>query len=519
MDLAPLTLFALLAAAWRWKVAEGEAPEVNRLRTMLSDGKLIHPFRSGDSTVANFRDLAEACAQCCGVSVDDDSTTSVKHRIVDELTQLLGGTKRSHVILILCDGMGNNILDRHLKDKAAILHRFNRPNMLRSVFPSTTPAALTTLATAQWPGQHGAPGWDLRQVQGCEYPGEPQDTVQLRVLASKITDVRTGQPVNYKSLDDVFLAKPWARSVRGEKRPLRQMVYINAYNGEEFPSWYQGLEKKASDATEFSSWQMGGDGDPFQATKIGETAKETLGAPEGSTKAIEYFASGIDAALSAIADAESQGRKSFIYLYTAHPDKHMHALGTDHQEVGAVVKGVNKHVERLWDTLSDRKSLLTAHDKDVKPEDSSSPIDAAVVVTADHGHVTVKPDEMIVLPETIVDCLEYANIGVFGKGRHAYLHCKSGLQSVLRDRWRSNQKLNHEFLLLTIEEASAHGLFGPEAPLLRTRPRLGDFVAIATTHATLVSPNEFESHADCCCGAHGSLLPEEMRIPFIFMKR
>jgi hypothetical protein len=250
---------------------------------------------------------------------------------------------------------------------------------------------------------------------------------------------------------------------------------------------------------------------PFAAVRILETAQETLGEPEGSKAAIRYFADGVDAALSTIETMEALNQKSFQYLYTAHPDKHMHALGTDHVEVAAVVRGINDEVERLCNTLIVGQTNGTddaAH--------RNAPIDVTVVVTADHGHITVTPDEMIQLPAGIIECLEYANIGVHGKGRHAYLHCKSGLQMVLRERWRASKSLAKDFLLLTIEEAAEHGLFGPhKAPLFQVRPRLGDYVAIATSRSTLVTAKEDNYHCVHCQGAHGSLLPEEMKIPFV----
>mmetsp|Transcript_33097 Transcript_33097/g.54659 ORF Transcript_33097/g.54659 Transcript_33097/m.54659 type:complete len:576 (+) Transcript_33097:96-1823(+) len=563
-----LFAFALLAAAWRWKEQEQQgpseeeaslAPEVMRLRQLLSTEELIHPFlRASDdgstttTTVANFCDLASACATCCGVSPSADARiaggSESSKAIRKELVDLMGGTRRQHIILILCDGLGNNIINQHLPPQA-FLRKYNQPKKLRAVFPSTTPAALTTLATAQWPGQHGVPGWDLREVMGCDYPGDPvADTVQLRVLAPKITNLRTGAPTTYPSIDDVFVAKPWARAIR-QNRALRRMMYINAYNGDEFPSWYQGTttaagtdnqeesheNRTASVTTDFSAWQMAGsnddptddvttrtyDGrDPFEAVKIHETAQETLGEPEGSKAAIQFFADGVDASLSAIANVQELGQKSFHYIYTAHPDKHMHALGTNHPEVAAVVQGINDQVERLCHSLSNRSTFLQKYGKNNgaagDSEDSSSAMDVSIIITADHGHITVSPDEMIQLPSNVIECLEYANIGVHGKGRHGYLHCKSGLQTALRERWRSHKELSDAFLLLTIEEAAEHGLFGPhQSPLLQVRPRLGDYVAIATTGATLVSPKEHEAHTHHCQGAHGSLLPEEMKIPFI----
>ena len=138
-------------------------------------------------------------------------------------------------------------------------------------------------------------------------------------------------------------------------------------------------------------------------------------------------------------------------------------------------------------------------------------IDATVVVTADHGHVTVHPQDMIALPGCILELLEYACIGVHGKGRHAYLH--------LQRRRHSIDELHQHFLLLTIDEAIENGLFGPKSMRMKVRPRLGDFVAISIDRKTLVTPSEEEQFCKGCkCqGAHGSLLPEEMLIPFILL--
>jgi len=110
-------------------------------------------------------------------------------------------------------------------------------------------------------------------------------------------------------------------------------------------------------------------------------------------------------------------------LYTAHPDKHMHALGVEHEEVGNVVRGLEREVERFWRVLGDREALVSGR-YDLVGRDGLGPgpgsgecsrLDAAVVVTADHGHVTVRADEMVPLPREILDLLEYACIGVHGK--------------------------------------------------------------------------------------------------------
>ena len=162
-----------------------------------------------DDVRDNFVDLAAALCICCGASPPDDSgngssdvnnnsasffqrscaSNSINTNIEEvikrrrlHLASEIGGTtrdddgnetiiyERRHIILILCDGMGNSILRDALlgeedalstdqstsaEERSSFFVRNNQQSRLRAVFPSTTPAALTTLATASWPGRHG----------------------------------------------------------------------------------------------------------------------------------------------------------------------------------------------------------------------------------------------------------------------------------------------------------------------------------------------------------------------------
>jgi len=559
-----------------------------------------------DDVRDNFVDLAASLSICCGVSppnnsASEDDSSFLQNFVSNEhlerevqlrrlrLASEIGGNtvkdddddnensnnnvyERRHIVLILCDGMGNSILQNTLSgdpsssssssdtSMSSFFMRNNQPSRLRAVFPSTTPAALTTLATAAWPGRHGMPGWNLRDKKGCDFPGS-QDAaasqpVQLLVLSDHIRDARSGKhasEMGFESWDDVFLEVPWARKLSSEPEHLksasektkrtqtnnrRRMIYVNAYNGDDYQNWSQGAnnedKRKQSDATDFSAWFIGDDNAQkdgtipprshstlFETATIEETAFETLGKPEGSMAAVEYFRQGINVALGSIAKAEKHGESTFVYLYTAHPDKHMHALGVEHEEVRKVVRGIEGEVERFWRVLGNRETLLSGdYDVDESNSYESSAVDAAVVVTADHGHITVYENDMVELPKNILDLLEYACIGVHGKGRHGYLHCRAGLQSQLQQRWQANSELSENFLLLTIEETIEHGLFGPGCMRLKVRPRLGDFVAVSLGRKTLVSPSEVERFKESSCqcqGAHGSLLPEEMSIPLILL--
>jgi predicted AlkP superfamily pyrophosphatase or phosphodiesterase len=231
------------------------------------------------------------------------------------------------------------------------------------------------------------------------------------------------------------------------------MTYINAYN--------EDSNNDATGATNFSSWQAGRTNEPMASSIDLATIGETAFSPKGPHAALGYFRSGFCKALNSIAEAEASGQSTFTYLYTAHSDEHMHALGTDHPEFHTVVDGINGEQERLWDLLGDRSKLLSKYNMTQCAESTPSRVDACVVVTADHGHVSVHTEDILELSNDIIECLEYANVGVhvkvcgasyvlFGvavicshafalrhslQGRQAYLHCGVGLQSTLRQRW------------------------------------------------------------------------------------
>lgn len=64
-----------------------------------------------------------------------------------------------NVVLLLLDGLGQNILTKHLPEDSFLrLHQFDT---LSSVFPPTTTAAATALETGLFPSQSGWLGWNI----------------------------------------------------------------------------------------------------------------------------------------------------------------------------------------------------------------------------------------------------------------------------------------------------------------------------------------------------------------------
>ncbi len=122
-----------------------------RVERWFAGGELLHPAGGPPTTV----DLARALARIGGLPLDPGD------RAAGELAERIGGGKP--LLFVLVDGLGDVFLD-HLCDDA---RHGSGPSLfaeaervaLRSVFPSTTAAALAAIATGEWPSRHAVPAW------------------------------------------------------------------------------------------------------------------------------------------------------------------------------------------------------------------------------------------------------------------------------------------------------------------------------------------------------------------------
>ena len=96
-----------------------------------------------------------------------------------------------------------------------------------------------------------------------------------------------------------------------------------------------------------------------------------------------------------------------------------------------------------------------------------------------------------------------------GSGRLRQLYLRPGAESAVRARWAD--RLGAEAWVLTRDEASEAGWFGPMQP--RLADRFGDVVVAMAGDGALMTttqPNEFS-----LVGMHGSLTPAEMAVPLL----
>ena len=67
--------------------------------------------------------------------------------------------EKQNLIFVILDGLGNNLIEK-FGNVCSLLRKY-RQNVITSVFPPTTTAAITSLMTAKFPFEHGAIGWSL----------------------------------------------------------------------------------------------------------------------------------------------------------------------------------------------------------------------------------------------------------------------------------------------------------------------------------------------------------------------
>jgi predicted AlkP superfamily pyrophosphatase or phosphodiesterase len=81
------------------------------------------------------------------------------HSSLEEIDNILNSYNYKNVVLILNDGLGSSILDKHLsKGSFLIKHKLTD---ITSVFPATTTASTTSVTSGLTPIEHGWLGWYL----------------------------------------------------------------------------------------------------------------------------------------------------------------------------------------------------------------------------------------------------------------------------------------------------------------------------------------------------------------------
>jgi predicted AlkP superfamily pyrophosphatase or phosphodiesterase len=140
------------------------------------------------------------------------------------------------------------------------------------------------------------------------------------------------------------------------------------------------------------------------------------------------------------------------------------------------------------------------------------PAGATLLVTGDHGMVTVPEDARVDLDAN--PALREGVEALASEPRARYVHTRPGAAEDVRAAWAGT--LGDRAWVVLRDEAIEAGWYGPEV-VDAVRPRLGDVIAVARGQHALVSLS-VEPFAPLLKGMHGSLEASDQRIPLLSVR-
>ena len=103
--------------------------------------------------------IYEKCITNLACSILKEFDLDHNHNTIIEVDEFLENNNIENIVVILCDGMGTNILKNTLSHNDFLIK--NLLTDINSVHPSTTTASTTSMLSGLNPSEHGWLGWDL----------------------------------------------------------------------------------------------------------------------------------------------------------------------------------------------------------------------------------------------------------------------------------------------------------------------------------------------------------------------
>jgi len=225
-----------------------------------------------------------------------------------------------------------------------------------------------------------------------------------------------------------------------------------------------------------------------RATAVGLARFETSGMTRAALRGARYAAG---PTLSARIDqaVDSLRTPGLTYLYVGEVDKAGHHYGWKSGEWGDALAEVDLEIGRLV---------------------RSVPRGTLVLVTADHGMVDVTGGSRW----DVADEPELARgvAVVAGEPRATHLYVEPGVDPVeVQSRWQ--EVLGSHAVVALRDDGVAAGLFGPVHD--RALPDVGDLVVIMAKNSVVVDSASQTPASIGLIGVHGSLTPDETKVPLL----
>ncbi len=173
-------------------------PDLQRLIDGFDAGELVRPFAGSTSLI----DVVRAAANVCGV--EDIPMSDASRAIADHLK------RAPHIIFVLADGLGIDFID--MLPRGSWLRKHTR-RAIQATFPPTTPVALTTIATGDYPSEHAITGWWTHLPSLCApvtvfHNTRSTDEVSLTTLGVNFRELCPRDPLMPRMQREVALLMP-----------------------------------------------------------------------------------------------------------------------------------------------------------------------------------------------------------------------------------------------------------------------------------------------------------------------
>ncbi len=217
------------------------------------------------------------------------------HDTIPEVDELLKGHKK--VVAVLFDGMGQNIVRKHLKEDSFI--RSHYVTTINSTFPPTTAAATTAFLTGKYPIETGWLGWDLY------FKDYDRNIILFRSI-----DFNTGE----------LLIKEGEQNIANKYFPITSIFEL--------------IEKANPNAKgiNISRYPIQQDGPKY------------------------LLSTGVNKLTKVLKEND----ECFVYFYWDSPDREMHENGIDHQKTKYQVHKAQRFLEKVFEKNPDTLFIFLA---------------------------------------------------------------------------------------------------------------------------------------------------------------
>lgn len=361
-----------------------------------------------------------------------------------------------NVVLFLADGLGYYDA-KPLVDQGNLFGAAAKAGALipiTTVFPSTTAAALTTVATGLTPQEHCLPEWF----------------------------------VYMKEVDKVIATLPFtAVGQRGRDAMAREMDPRSLFSG---PTVNWALKRRGVDTVS------------FVGANIAWTAYSRLS--HAGSETVPYITSS-DLFASLRKRIEAARRPSFFYVYWEKVDTIGHAFGPGTEESASEAALLNYLLKK---ELLDRLSAKAADDTTVVVTADHGQIEvnprAATYVNGMRG-----------VTRNLRTSAAGRRIPPWGSARDMYLAAREGRAGVVEDCLR--KELGRNAVVLPTSRAVESGYFGLGTPKRLFLDRVGD-VMVLPRRNNLVWYRYARGDRLGLKGHHGGMTPREMLVPLVVSK-